>query len=308
MIPLLMKRVLFAVLLSCLVALPAASLRAASGTAFSGLVQRYLAESEQRDPLFADSIGIHTYDDRLPDLSPSAQEASYAWERDWRARFVALDPAALTQDERADLRALTDAIDADLLEAATIKPHQTDPSIYTGAIGNAVYLLTSRDYAPLDTRIRAIALRIRFVPDIVRAAEASLTHPPRVAAELAVQQNQGNIDLYEHDLPDICEVGVAADASAARAKSACGSCQHQRSTSVPIRAVACAGERRPACRRRRLRRGAAACRRHRYPAGAAGRARASTVRCSAADDARPRTQPVPPLARHRSTGDRAHRR
>jgi hypothetical protein len=172
-------------------------------SSFAQLVRQYLAESETRDPLFADSIGIHTYDDRLPDLTPSAVEASYAWERVWRARFAALDAAELTSDERADLRALTDAIDADLLESTTIKPYQTDPSRYTDAIGNAVYQLTSRNYAPLDQRVRAVATRIRFVPDIVRAAEASLSHPPRVAAELAVQQNQGNIDLYEHDLPQL---------------------------------------------------------------------------------------------------------
>ncbi|HEV2907895.1 MAG TPA: DUF885 domain-containing protein, partial [Candidatus Eremiobacteraceae bacterium] len=65
--------------------------------------------------------------------------------------------------------------------------------------------LTSRSYAPLDTRVRAVATRIKYIPDIVRAAEASLTHPSRVAAELAVQQNQGNIDLYEHDLPALAK-------------------------------------------------------------------------------------------------------
>ncbi|HZV78110.1 MAG TPA: DUF885 family protein, partial [Candidatus Binatus sp.] len=75
---------------------------------FAQLVRQYLAESESRDPLFADSIGIHTYDDRLPDLSPNAREASYAWERAWRARFAALDATELTSNERADLRALTD--------------------------------------------------------------------------------------------------------------------------------------------------------------------------------------------------------
>ena len=174
-------------------------------SAFTALVEQYLAESEQRDPLFADRIGIHTYDDSLPDLSPQGQQANYAWEAQWRSRFAAVDETALDLGQRADRSALVDSIDSDLLEAKTIRPYATDPSIYTGAIGDAVYQLTSRQYATLDPRVRSIATRIRLIPDVVRAAEASLSHPTRVSAELAVQQNQGNIELYEHDLPELAK-------------------------------------------------------------------------------------------------------
>jgi hypothetical protein len=177
----------------------------AQSAPFAALVDQYLTESEQRDPLFADSIGIHTYDDRLPDLSPEGQQATYAWETQWRARFAAIDESTLNSGERADRSALIDGIDADLLEAKTVRPYATDPSIYTGAIGDAVYQLTSRQYAPLDQRLRAVANRLVLVPALVRAAEASLSHPTRVSADLAVQQNQGNIDLYQNDLPALAK-------------------------------------------------------------------------------------------------------
>jgi hypothetical protein len=188
----------------------------ASSDTFAQLVNRYLGESEARDPLFADSIGVHAYDDRLPDLSPSARADTYAWEAAWRTQFAALDSATLTLGEQADVRALLDQFDADLLEAKTIRPYETDPSIYTGAIGDAVYELTSRDYAPLEQRMRSVAARIRGIPDLVRAAEASLSHPTRVAAELAVDQNQGNIDLYSRDLPALAK-SVSAQTQAALA-------------------------------------------------------------------------------------------
>jgi hypothetical protein len=183
------------------IAAPAGQARAASDSnAFSQLVTQYLSESEARDPLFAGSIGVHTYDDKLPDLSPSGVEASYRWERAWRARFTALAEGQLSPGERADRQALLDGFDADLLESTTVRPYNTNPGIYTGAIGDAVYQLTGRDFAPLDQRLGDVAKRLPGIPDIVRAAEASLTHPTPAAAELAIQQNQGNIDLYEHDL------------------------------------------------------------------------------------------------------------
>jgi hypothetical protein len=194
---------LIAAFCACAALLPARGVT--ESAPFAALVDQYLTESEQRDPLFADSIGIHTYDDRLPDLSPQGQQATYAWETQWRARFAAVDESTLNLGERADRSTLIDGIDADLLEAKTVRPYATDPSIYTGAIGDAVYQLTSRQYAPLDQRLRAVASRLVLVPSLARAAEASLSHPTRVSADLAVQQNQGNIDLYQHDLPALAK-------------------------------------------------------------------------------------------------------
>jgi len=182
---------LAAVLLLCM---PAAS--SSAQPAFSDLVNQYLSESEHNDPLFADSIGIHTYDDRLPDYTPSGVEAGYRWEKSWRARFAALDSATLSLGERADQRALIDSIDSDLLESRTLRPYANDPTIYVNAIGTAAYYITSRNYAPLETRMAALAKRLRRVPDLVRAAESSLEHPTKVSTELAIAQNRGNIDMY----------------------------------------------------------------------------------------------------------------
>lgn len=173
---------------------------AAAGANFKQLVSQYLAESEAQDPLFASSIGIHAYDDKLPDLSPSGHAASLRWEGAWRARFAALDAAQLSVDDQADFRRLKDQIDADLFEDAALHPFANDPGIFVGTIGDGAYSLTGRPFAPLETRLRHLASRIKLVPDIVRAAEASLNHPPRVFTELAIDQNLGNIDMYEHDL------------------------------------------------------------------------------------------------------------
>jgi uncharacterized protein DUF885 len=168
--------------------------------AYASAVRQYLVESEARDPLFADSIGIHTQDDRLPDYSAAGLARDAAWRARWRSRFATLDPSTLTADDAADRRTLLDGIDAQQFEDATLRPAQTDPTIYVGAIGDAAYQLTSREYAPLDERMRHVAARMRIIPAIVKAAEANLTRPPSVFTELAVAQNAGNIDFFEHDV------------------------------------------------------------------------------------------------------------
>lgn len=182
---------------------PAASAPAtASDThaAFETSVAQYVAEREYRDPLFADSIGVHTQDDRLPDYSAAALKRDRAWEKARRDLIAAFDPAKLSKDDQADRQALLDALDADLFENATLHPEQTDPTLYVGAIGDAAYQLTSREFAPLDGRMRHVAARMKLEPALVKAAETNLTRPPRVLTELAIQQNAGNIDFYQTDV------------------------------------------------------------------------------------------------------------
>src|SRR5476649_1701747 len=79
-----------------LAAVLASSSAAPLGAAPDGLeaaAQQYVAELEVRQPLFADGIGIHTQDDRLPDLSAAGIAANRAWQQSWRATFATLAAA-----------------------------------------------------------------------------------------------------------------------------------------------------------------------------------------------------------------------
>ena len=102
----------------------------------------------------------------------------------------------LSEAERADASALLDVIDLELYEDATVKPLRTDPTYYTGVIGNAVYLLVGRHYAPPDDRLRHLAPRLRQIPAVVAAAEASLERPARTTTLQAIDENVGNLALY----------------------------------------------------------------------------------------------------------------
>lgn len=169
-------------------------------TSFASDVRAYLSEYEARDPLFADSIGIHSHDDALPDYSAAGIAAYAKWSAAWRDRFAAFDPSTLGADDAADRRTLLDGIDAQNFEEGTLHPEQTDPTLYVGAIGDAAYQLTSREYAPLDERMKHVAGRMRLIPALVKAAEANLKRPPLVFTQLAIDQNAGNIDFYQNDV------------------------------------------------------------------------------------------------------------
>ncbi len=163
--------------------------------AFDRLAARFIAESERRDPLFADQVGIHVYDDSLADYSPRGHAARIAWLRGWRHR-IARAAQARPAGDNADAKALLDTIDLELFEDATVKPVHTDPTYYTGVIGQAMYSLIGRHYAAPGERLRHAAPRLRRIPTIVRDAETMLRRPPRVITLQAIDENAGNIALY----------------------------------------------------------------------------------------------------------------
>jgi hypothetical protein len=166
------------------------------GGRVAAIAAAFVRESERRDPLFADQIGIHTREDTLADYSLAGQADRARWLRAWRVRIAAVGHGRLTQEERADASALLDVVDLELFEDATVKPARTDPTYYTGVIGQAVYSLIGRHYAPPDERLRHLAPRLRQIPAVVAAAEASLERPARVATLQAIDENVGNLALY----------------------------------------------------------------------------------------------------------------
>lgn len=204
-----MRTACIAAIIAAILMLPAAGSRASTGVAagtsgadaaFAAAVAQYVHESEQRDPLFADSLGINTYDDRLTDYSAAAIAADDTWSAAWRAKFASFDPSSLNADDAADRRQVLDQIDGSTFDERALHTWQTDPTIYVGAIGDAAFLLTSRTYASPAVRMRSVLARMPLIPSYVKDAEANLTRPPLVFTQLAIQQNLGNIDFYTNDV------------------------------------------------------------------------------------------------------------
>ncbi len=167
----------------------------AAAPSVGALAKAFLAESVARDPLFASSLGIHTEDDRFPDFSAAGHEARMAWLRGWRERIELAGSEAMSLDDRADARELLHTIDLELFENTALAPWRTDPTVYTNAMGDGIYILVSRSYAPLPVRLANVAKRLAQIPAIVAAAQANLTRPTRVTALQAIDSNEGTMAL-----------------------------------------------------------------------------------------------------------------
>jgi hypothetical protein len=175
------------------------------------------------NPVFAAGAGRHEYDGRLPDWSPEGIERDLAWLRAERGRIEDFDPATLDERRALEREHLLALVDADLFWIEEAEWHRRNPLFYAGPLDPNLYL--TRDYAPLEQRMRAYVSYARAVPKAAEQARANLRTPmPRTHAELGKMSFSGLADYFESDVPAVFaaveDAGLQADFREANAEAA----------------------------------------------------------------------------------------
>src|SRR5436190_5327045 len=178
-----------------------ASSRATRAPQFAALVDEYLDQFARRHPSIAAGNGIHAHDGELEDFSAPAIASEIDWLRGFRRRIDAVDPVALTPDERVDRRILQGVIDGWLLDLATIRTWSRNPMIYASAISDGVHNLMTMESSPTASRARQATTKLTGVRRLLAAARENIRTPPRVFVSRAIVMFRGAADLMASDLP-----------------------------------------------------------------------------------------------------------
>jgi len=168
---------------------------------FTGLVDEYLDQFARRHPSIAAGNGLHAHDDALEDFSAEAIAAEVTWQREYRSRLDAIDPAPLSADERVDRRILLGVVDGWLLDLDAVRTWTRNPMIYASAISDGVHNLMTMESAPAAQRMALAASKLGAVPRLLASARENVRTPPRVFVERGITMLHGASDLLARDLP-----------------------------------------------------------------------------------------------------------
>ncbi len=116
-------------------------------------------------------------------------------------KLTAIDPAALDADEAADLHVLLGNIRSTLLSLEVIRNWEKNPDNYSSGITGSVFVLMERNYAPADTRLKAVVAREQKMPQVLAEARRNLKNPPRIFTEIALEQIDGIVGFFQNDVP-----------------------------------------------------------------------------------------------------------
>ena len=163
------------------------------------LSNAFIEDYMQAQPAFAVQSGRHEYDGQLPDLSAHGIKREIARLHDEREQIAAVDPKTLEPRERFDRDYLLSVVDKDLFWIEKTSFPSTNPAWYLGNIDPDVYL--SRNYAPLDKRIKSYIKYAQGIPKVASAIKENLKSPmPRTYVELGIDQFGGLADFYSKNV------------------------------------------------------------------------------------------------------------
>lgn len=139
-------------------------------------------------PVMATGYGIHAHDGRLPDLSRSAKEADMAAEDRFVADLLAVDPDHLSEPVRFEREVALHAARLRSFEDEVVQGWRRRTSA-AEEIGAGLFLLLSRDFAPMGDRLASMSARMEAVPLALEQVRDRLGERP-VRLWLGIEQRR----------------------------------------------------------------------------------------------------------------------
>ncbi len=166
---------------------------------FEAYTDRFLRDMLATFPEYGTILGDHSRDDRWTDLSAEGDAAALQWVDRARAELVALTPS-LDVDDRDDASIVLNTLDQTRFALTEQRDRERTPMTYTSLLGDGLDPLLTRDFAPLEVRMRSLRGRLAGVPTLVAVGKRRLQHPPRIATETAIEQLKGFVALCDTEL------------------------------------------------------------------------------------------------------------
>jgi uncharacterized protein (DUF885 family) len=186
---------------------------------FAKLSEDFIHETLALSPSSASQAGYHLYADPktgktvaldalLDDVSAAGMAEQRRVYAQWRERFRSETPlASLGIEDAADWQLIDDQIAFNLLELDRIQNYKHNPTVYVELLGSALFQPLTDDYAPEEIRLGHILSRIAATPGFLDQARGQLVDADPIFIKVAIEENDGNIDLIQNTISPAIPAG-----------------------------------------------------------------------------------------------------
>jgi hypothetical protein len=171
---------------------------------FQKTMDTYLDTYWKFFPTAASMAGYHKYDDKLEDLSAKSLEKHHDELDVFNQELVTkVDKTKLGAETQIDYDIIRNAIDLELMRHENLLPWEYNPVFYNEIFLNSLKSLLTKEFAPLDARMKGAVERIKLLPGLIKQAKENLKTPPQIFTETALRQFPGIIDFYKTQVPQL---------------------------------------------------------------------------------------------------------
>jgi len=165
-------------------------------------VEQFLNGYFAAHPDSAAAAGRHEFDGQLPDWTPAGLRRESERLKAQRERAMAFRPDELDERRRFERDYLIDEVDNERYWLEVSESPYTNPTSYSGSLDPDVYV--SREYAPLETRIKAFTQYARNVPAALQQVKANLRLPmAKTMVKIGRRTIGGLADFYANDVTTV---------------------------------------------------------------------------------------------------------
>ena len=184
-------------------------------TQFTARVEAFFDAFFALEPIYATAAGQHAHDGRWPDMSAAGRIERLAFIDRWSDELRSFPDAALTVDEQVDRDLLLGQLAAQRFAEVELREESWSPMAWVYLIGEGLFGLVAREFAPLAVRLASLASRSEAVPAVLAVAGDTLVgHDGRVVdrlhTEQALEQWPGLIGIVDEALGG-AEAAAAGD-------------------------------------------------------------------------------------------------
>jgi len=166
---------------------------------FTEIADRFLDELLQSSPVSATHLGDHRFDDQLDEVDSDSRDRKVAAANALLGQLDSLQFKDLTRSNQVDFLLLQQQLRKEIWLVESLREWEWNPLVYSGLPGDSLYLLLSREFAPLNERLASVAARCLQFPRFFEQARESIVKKlvPPIHAETAVDQNRGILTLID---------------------------------------------------------------------------------------------------------------
>ena len=177
---------------------------ATANNQWDNYVEGFLNDYFNANPQFAVYSGKHEFDGKLSDWSEDGLKKENARLHSEREKAAVFKDDQLDERQRFERDYLISQIDKDLFWRETADQPHTNPTFYADSIDPDVYV--SRNYAPLETRIKSYTAYAKNMPNALAQIKANLKMPmAKTLVKIGRTTIGGLADFYSKDVPKVFE-------------------------------------------------------------------------------------------------------
>ncbi len=156
---------------------------------FDNLVEEMFNYLMKQHPIYATYMGLHQFDGDMPEGSRESNLKDIESIRHYLSLFVDFPGTDLPRERSLDRVLAIHGLTLDLFERESLRFWESIPE-GVNALGDALFPLIAKDFAPFETRLDSILQRIEKSPKYLEETKSRIKKPVKLWVEISAESSK----------------------------------------------------------------------------------------------------------------------